>query len=188
MFKHHPDRPGGSSEAFQIINEAREVLTNEEAKATYDEAYRPTAPAHGRVDNRQGLWNPHEISEDIRSATSHGHSVKYRRPSNVALGWGGYDEVHQWQARGRGVDKTMVESLNWHDPGPIRFVSMDNPEIVTASLAGFSNPAKVADDEEEAPKPKSLWRVLEEEAFPGRDTAELDALEKSLPLPITKGR
>lgn len=382
--KHHPDRPGGSNEAFQFINEAREVLTNEEAKATYDKAYRPrlrlpaqpplpaqsgepspasppmadfqppsaeswkitkknpyeqvlkrvheyyarlsvdqearnltwgikmagldTRPrfvsrhAHrlnskvsfvpivrrgddgtmeskdvkfeevvdscrdgwdvpacpGRATNpstdrevrqvsrqddtpdRQMPWNPHHLQRyfakairlmkaagveythgqffgktpsgchdennisrskkflppqhtcgDIRSATSHGHSITYPRPVGVGAGWGGYDEVYEWQACGRAVDKSMPEPLNWSEKVTTTFVSIDNPRVVVASLAGFDIRPQVEDDDDddEAPKPKSLWRKFQESGRSSfKDKAALDALEQSLPLPGMKGR
>lgn len=42
--KKHPNRLGGSNEAFMIINEAYEILTSKETKVDYDAEYRARPP------------------------------------------------------------------------------------------------------------------------------------------------
>lgn len=51
-------------------------------------------------------------TSERRSATSAGHFAIHRRPRDVPVGWGGYDEFIDWQSYGRQVTKAMVEELD----------------------------------------------------------------------------
>ncbi|KID85530.1 hypothetical protein MAJ_11216, partial [Metarhizium majus ARSEF 297] len=68
---------------------------------------------------------------EIRSATSTGHTLRYRRPADVCPGWGDYDRFTRWQSYGRSVTRDMVENTKWSTElqAPMRFVN-ESGEVV----------------------------------------------------------
>jgi DnaJ family protein C protein 3 len=50
---YHPDKPGGSEEKMAALNEAWEVLSNEELKARYDQGDDPNDPMSGHHHQQQ---------------------------------------------------------------------------------------------------------------------------------------
>ena len=71
-----------------------------------------------------------------QSLTSTGHIFQYQRPSKVSVGWGGYDQLTQWQSYGPQVTEDMVakaSKIDWKkDPlGDIPFVDEDGNLTIT---------------------------------------------------------
>lgn len=126
---------------------------------------------------------PRESCQDLRSATSHGHTITHRRPATAPAGWGDYDFFVPWQAQGRYIRKGMVEAFNWHDPAAPEFVCLEIPSQVVYSLEAF-----VDKDDGDKKKPMSLWRKMAQPyAASAKAKWELDMLEQSLPLPRSQG-
>ncbi|POS70515.1 hypothetical protein DHEL01_v211089 [Diaporthe helianthi] len=50
---------------------------------------------------------------DLRTATNGGHVPIKKRPQDIGLGWGGYDDFHQWQANGRKINPDDVKDDQW---------------------------------------------------------------------------
>ncbi|KAH7127457.1 hypothetical protein EDB81DRAFT_889255 [Dactylonectria macrodidyma] len=73
--------------------------------------------------------------EDLRSATSTGHFMQHPRPTDVCLGWGGYDQYTHWQRSGRHIKKETVKKEKWSTDrmAPVNFVN-ESGEMVDTVL------------------------------------------------------
>lgn len=78
----HPDKPGGSKEKFQAVNEAYTVLSNREARAEYDRTGR--VPQGGEAPPP-----PPDISEFLGSIFGGGFGVPGGIPIPMMFGGGG---------------------------------------------------------------------------------------------------
>jgi len=92
------------------------------------------------------------------TATSPGHFPIYFRPSNIGLGWGAYDNFHQWQANGRQIKKDMVKNENWPltRNQPLTFDFGDPQEITVKPLLKSLE----KDDDDDRLPPASLWKRM----------------------------
>lgn len=102
----------------------------------------------------------------------------YENAGKVMLGWGGYAPFQANPFR-RAIDPSKVLALNWHDPGPMRFVS-DRGEVM------LELPPCPPEWEEGEKRTESLWFLLAQASGEWTDE-ELREMEETLPLPADVG-
>lgn len=83
----HPDKPTGSKEKFQALNEAFSVLSNPEKRAEYDRTGR--VPREGDGDGDGGGPPPPDIAEFLSSVFGGGFGVPGGIPIPMMFGGGG---------------------------------------------------------------------------------------------------
>jgi hypothetical protein len=125
--------------------------------ATYDSGLEPEDQNPQDCISFSSFQPPGKSSNNLATATSHGHAHVYTRPENVGLGWGDYDLFNEWQSQGRHITKEMVEEKKWSSNAfePLEFVSDSNPEnkiIVDNELTEWNGPLE---------QPESLWEMLD---------------------------
>jgi DnaJ family protein A protein 2 len=75
----HPDKPGGSNEKFQAVNEAYQVLGNPARRAEYD----ATGQIRTDDDMDRGHGMPHDLSEILGSLFGRGMAGGFGTPDGI---------------------------------------------------------------------------------------------------------
>ncbi|KAL1869643.1 hypothetical protein Daus18300_005498 [Diaporthe australafricana] len=153
---------------------------SDQRKARYVEACKKLFPIAYMMDQNQGIDITPGFGEENAS-----HSRSYTPPDNIGPSWIQWNEFAAWRASGRSVDSFEVKELNWHDPGPLVFVTSSGEKVLELPIRPDDDPNKL----QAGHRPMSLWRKMAEGSGKMTDALrqKLDEKEMSLPLPRDMG-